>query len=166
MSARARFRERLEDARLVHVDARALALHLLGHPPYPDLTRLLFEGLRAGEIAGQTSSIALYQVLVEPYRRNRDDLAERAGDDLTAFRGLEVVPVGAAIARQAAQVRARLGGSTERALHLATALDAGADLYLTQASGLRRVAGLEILDLDDYASSERKTSPEGSLGQK
>lgn len=166
MSRRARFRERLEDARLVHVDARVLALHLLGRPPYPDLTRLLFEGLRGGDVAGQTSAISLYQVLVEPYRRGRDEAAERAGDDLTAFRGLDVVPVDAAIARQAAEVRARLGGRSERALHLATALAADADVYLTQASGLRRVAGLAILDLDDYVSSDRKSSPEGSLGQK
>lgn len=166
MSSRARFRERLEEAALVHVDARVLALHLLARGPYPELTRLLFEGLRAGKVSGQTSSIALYQVLVEPYRRGRDEIAERAGDDLTGFRGLEVVAVDAPIARQAAQVRARLGGRTERALHLATALATGADLYVTQESGLRRVAGLSILDLDDYLSSDRKRSPEGSFGQK
>lgn len=152
MSRRARFRERLERARLVHVDARVIALHLLGRAPYEDLTRLLFEGLRGGDVTGQTSAIALYQVLVEPLRRGRDELARRAGDDLTAFRGLAVVPADAAIARQAAEVRARLGGRLERALHLATALAADADLFVTQDSGLRRVAGIAILDLDDYGA--------------
>lgn len=152
MSRRARFREELEAARRVHVDARVIALHLLGRPPYVPLTRLLFDGLRSGDVEGQTSVISLYQVLVEPYRRGRDDLARRAGDDLTAFRGLEVVPVEAPIARQAAEVRARLGGRLERAVQLATALAAGADLFLTQDSGLRRVAGIAILDLDDYRS--------------
>lgn len=150
MSRRARFRERLERARLVHLDARVLALHLLGRDPYPELTRLLFDGLRSGEVVGQTSAISLYQLLVEPFRRGRDELARRAGDDLTAFRGLEIVEVDARIARQAAEVRARLGGRAERALQLATALYADVELYLTQDSGLRRVAGIEVLDLDDY----------------
>lgn len=150
MSRRVRFRERLERARLVHLDARVLALHLLGRPPYPELTRLLFDGLRSGDVTGQTSAISLYQLLVEPFRRGRDDLAHRAGDDLTAFRGLEIVEVDGRIARQAAEVRARLGGRAERALQLATALAADAELYLTQDSGLRRVAGIEVLDLDDF----------------
>lgn len=150
MSRRARFRDRLERARLVHLDARVLALHLLGRAPYPELTRLLFDGLRSGDVAGQTSAISLYQLLVEPFRRGRDDLARRAGDDLTAFRGLEIVAVDGRIARQAAEVRARLGGRVERALQLATALAADAELFLTQDSGIRRVAGIEVLDLDDF----------------
>ena len=142
----------------MHVDARVIALHLLARPPYAALTRLLFEGLRSGDVKGQTSAISLYQLLVEPYRRGRDDLARRAAEDLTAFRGLEIVPVEAPIARQAAEVRARLGGRLERALHLATALRANADLLLTQDSGLRRVAGIAILDLDDYRPRATGTS--------
>jgi predicted nucleic acid-binding protein len=60
------------------------------------------------------------------------------------------VPVSAAVARQAAEVRARLGGRSERAVQIATALDARADLYLTRDSGLRRIAGMEVLDLTDF----------------
>ena len=150
MSLRARFRDRLEAARRVHVDPRALASHLLAVPGQVELTRLLFEGLRDGSVTAQTSALSLFQLLVEPYRRGRGEAAAAAADYLTAVRGLEVVPVSAAVGRQAAEVRARLGGRSERAVQIATALEADADLYLTRDSGLRRVAGMEMLDLADF----------------
>lgn len=154
MSRRARFRERVEEAALVHVDGRVLARHLLGDERYTGLTRLLFEAVRSGEVEAQTSVVSLYQLLAEPYRRRRTEAAEAAADYLTALRGLETVPVTAAVARRAAQVRARLGGRTERAMQIATALEREADLLVAQGSGIRRVAGTGVLDLDDYVGDE------------
>lgn len=154
MSRRARLRARLEEARRVHVDARAVAFHLLGNERYRELTRQLFEGVAAGDVEAQTSVVTLYQVLVEPHRRGATEVAEHTGDLLTAARGLRAVPVTGAIARRGAQVRARLGGRAERALQIATALETGADVFLTQGSGLRRIVGTEILDLDDFTVGE------------
>lgn len=150
MSSRARFRDRLERARLVHLDARVLAYHLLAEAQYADLTGLLFRGLETGDVTAQTSAVTLYQLLVEPYRQGRMESADRAADFLSAFRHLELVPMGPELATQAAQVRARLGGRLERAVQIATALDREADVYLTEDSGLRRVAGMEIVNLEDF----------------
>lgn len=151
MSRRARFRERLEAASLIHVAPRPLAAHLLGRERYLGLTRLLFEVLGEDGVPAQTSALTHYQLLSEAYRRGRDEDARRAGDHLEAVRGLATVSVTAGLARQAAQVRARLGGRTERAVQIATALEAGADLYADLDSGLRRIAGMEVVDLEDFA---------------
>lgn len=151
MSRRARFRERLEEAAIVHVAPRPVAAHLVGRERYLELTRLLFGSLEEDGVRGQTSTLTLYQVLAEAYRRGRDEEARRAGDHLSAVRGLETVPVSAELARQAAQVRARLGGRTERAVQIATALESGAELFVDLDSGLRRIADMEVLDLEDYA---------------
>ncbi len=150
MSARARFRDQLERAVRVHVDARVLAFHLLGDPRYLDLTRLLFGGLRSGAVAGQCSALSLYQILSEPFRRGREECARDVAKLLAVYPGLEIVPVTASVAVQAAQVQAQLGGGTERAVQIATALDAGADLYLSEGSGLRRIAGMQVENLEDY----------------
>jgi hypothetical protein len=48
-------------------------------------------------------------------------------------------------------VRAQLGGSTERAVQIATALSEQAELYLTQRSAFRRVAGMGVESLDLFA---------------
>jgi predicted nucleic acid-binding protein len=150
VSLRARFTDRLEAARRVHVDARVLAYHLLGRAPYADLARLLLEGVRSGRIEAQTSAVSLYQLLAEPYRAGAEEAAARAARYVSAFPGLEMVPVDASVARQAAQVQARLGGRPERSIQVATALAGDADLFVTRGSGLRRIAGMEVLDLEDY----------------
>lgn len=151
LSARARFRERLEEVRRLHVDARVLAFHLLATERYVELTRLLFGALRSGPVEGQTSAVSLYQVLSEVYRGEAGPEADRLLRLLTVHPGLDVVPLGPGLAAQAAQVRARLGGPTERAMQIATALSGGADLYLTEGSGLRRIAGMSVVNLEDYA---------------
>lgn len=141
---------RVEDALKVHIDARVIGYHLTGDPRYGQLTAVLFDGLRSGRVQGQTSAVTLYQLLAEVFRRAE---AERAGEiakALTVHRGLELVPVTERIATQAAQVRAQLGGRSERALQIATALVEGADLFLTEGSGLRRIVGMSVENLDTY----------------
>ncbi len=147
----ARLRARLANARRVHIDAPVLACHLLGTERYLELTRLLFACLDAGETTGQTSAISLYQILAEPYRRAQPQLAETALKGLASCTDLEIVPVTSEIAAQAANARAQLGGRVERAIQISTAVDRGADLYLTLGSTLRRIAGVQVEDLDDYA---------------
>lgn len=137
----------------MHLGPRVLAHHLLAAEPYVELTRLLFRSIGDGGPRAQSSTLALYQLLVEPYRRGEPELAERTGRYLTALRGLEWIPVDAELAGQAARVRAELGGSLERAVHIATALRVGVDLYLTEGSGLKRVAGMEVLDAADFATA-------------
>jgi hypothetical protein len=64
-----------------------------------------------------------------------------------------VIDLTPAIARQASQVRAQLGGSTERAVQIATALSEGATVFLTQRSAFRRVAGMSVESLDLFAAN-------------
>ncbi|MEE8446589.1 MAG: hypothetical protein V3S52_02930 [Gemmatimonadota bacterium] len=123
---------------------------MIGLPPFVELTRLLFAGLRSGKLRAQTSAISFYQLLTEPYRRGREDLALRAYKYLSGQRGLEIVPVTGAVARQAAEVQASVGGSHERSIQIATALGRGVRAYVTDKTALRRVAGMEVISLGDY----------------
>lgn len=150
MSRGARFRQRLESTGRVHLDARVLALHLLADRPYLELTRLLFTALRDGQTEAQTSVVSLYQLLAEPYRSGRSEAGNRVYEALTAMRFLELRPVTPEVARRAAQVRARLARRAESCLQIATAIEGSADLFITQGSGLRRVAETGVLDLEDY----------------
>jgi predicted nucleic acid-binding protein len=152
-------RELLEDATRVHVDARVIGYHLLADARYLELTRLLFTGLRSGKIRAQTSAVTLYQLLAELHRHGEPERAREIGKILTIHPGLELLPVTAEVAEQAAQVRAQLGGRTERALQIATALIAGADLYLTEHSGLRRIVGMSVANLESFADGVASHQP-------
>ena len=153
MSDTARFEQALREAGVVHVDACVLALHLTGEPRYLPLTRALLAGLGRGDFEGRTSAVSLYQLLVEPFRSGQEIEAEAIEAYLAAFPGLTIIPVTADIARQAAQVRAQLGGSVERALHIATALGTDAEVFVTQRSALRRIAGMGVEQLETYAAT-------------
>jgi predicted nucleic acid-binding protein len=58
-------------------------------------------------------------------------------------------PVSLAIADSAARLRARYNLRTPDALHVATAINAGCQAFLTNDNTLKRVTELSILILDD-----------------
>jgi predicted nucleic acid-binding protein len=152
----AAFRKVLAEAGIVYVDAGVLALHLVGDARYLPLTRAILAGLRDGDFTAFTSAITIYQVLVEPYRSGQEATAERAEALIAALQGLEVVPVSATIARQAAQVKAQIGGGLPRAIQIATALAGDSEIYVTRRSTLRRIAGLGVAQLDAYRLGDRE----------
>lgn len=150
MSRSRGFRSRLEEAGLVHVDARVLGYHLLAREPEVRLTRVLLDAIQDGTVPAQTSAVTLYQLLTEPYRRGEAEAAQEAEKLLGGLRGLEVVPLTADLAGQAGRVRARLGTDAPGSAQIATAVTEGADLFLTDGSGLRRVAGVRVENLEDH----------------
>lgn len=150
MSGVRRLTERLEAANLVFIDARVLAFHLMAAPTYLDLTRSLFGGLNEGRIRGQVSALSFYQLFTEPYRAGRESKVRELSKILTVHPGLQVLPVTPEVATQAAQVRAQLGGGTERAIQIGSALVGGADVFLSESSGLRRIVGTQVANLEDY----------------
>ncbi|WP_419162585.1 type II toxin-antitoxin system VapC family toxin [Candidatus Palauibacter sp.] len=146
--------ELLAGAELVHVDARVLALHLTARGPagWPDL---VLAGITDGRIKAQTSSLSLYQILVEVYRQGKPALASEVARTMQLHSRLGLVSTSPKIAVQAAEVRARLGGRPERAIQIATALVSGAEIYLTASSGLRRIAGMRVLNMEDFGEVPR-----------
>lgn len=153
MSDAGKLRSVLVSATRVHVDASVLALHMAGDRRYTPLTRTLLELLAEGDLAASTSALSIYQLLVEAHRRGEAETAATAERYLTTLPGLDVVDLTPAIAGQAAQVRAQLGGGVERAVQIATALSEGAHVYLTQRSAFRRVAGMSVESLELFVGS-------------
>lgn len=138
----------LATATRIHVDASVFGLHMAGSDRYVPLTRALLKGASDDMFAASTSTLTIYQLLAEAYRRGEPEVAATASRYLTTLPGLSVVDVTPDIARQAAQVRAQLGGSCERAIQIATALGEGAEVFLTQRSAFRRVAGMRVESLE------------------
>lgn len=155
----AAFRSRLAGVERIHLDAPVLARHLLGARPSLALTRPLFRELQEGETRAQTSAVSLYQILAEPYRHDAEQAALRAAKYLSTLPGLELIPVDHELARQAAEVRARLGTGTASSLQIATALSTGAGIYLTEGSSLRRIAGTAVVNLEVFLTPTGAPEP-------
>ena len=117
--------------KLVSFDTAPLIYFIEEHSMFLSWVRLLFEAVQSSEIRLVTSSITLLEVLVQPIRRGRLDLAEQYRDVLTSTEGIQLVPLSEQIAEHAATLRAQYRLRTPDAIQLATAKMSGAAAFIT-----------------------------------
>ena len=106
------------------------------------------------------STMALSEFLVSPYRQGTaaEVAAVRAG--FQSLPGLELLPLTNEIADQAARIRAATNLQLPDAIHIATALVAGAEAFLTNDRQLLRALDeLPILILEDVVGTRPASQP-------
>jgi predicted nucleic acid-binding protein len=117
------------------------------HPHYFSITRPVFERIDTGTLIGVTSPITLAESLIHPYQMGHTDAIEMFS--VLLIQRMDFVPIEAAIASQAAELRASHNLSLPDALQCAVALYAGCDAFLTNDNALRRVTELNVVVLDN-----------------
>lgn len=133
----------LSDGALVVVDSAPLIYVLERHPRLAARFIGLFEAQAEGRLRIAVSTIALAEVLAGPFRHGLEALASQYQHSL--LERFEVVPVSAGIAAAASRLRIRYGLKLPDAIHLATALDIGADTLVTHDRDFGKVEGIRIL---------------------
>ena len=139
----------LQGVEKLGLDSPPFIYFMESHPKFDAVLTSLFQRIAAGRPKAVVSSLILTEVLVHPLRRGAAELEVEYRDLLTRSANLELLPVGVAIAQRAAQLRARYGIRTPDALHIATALEAGCQAFLTNDSRLRQVGELRVLLLSE-----------------
>lgn len=139
---------------LVGLDTAPLIYYIEEDPTYLSLVDPFFQALADGELRVVTSTITLVEVLTLPLRRGEAEVASQYRDMLLATESLTVQPVSAAIAEEAARLRAARELRTPDAIQLATARLAGASTFVTNDARLAAVPELPILVLNDLRQSE------------
>jgi predicted nucleic acid-binding protein len=102
-----------------------------------------------------TSALAVLEVLVVPKREGRDGLCPRYRDLFQFFPNLEVVALDAAVAELAAGLRAARDLPTPDAIHLATAIHAGVDAFVTEDRRLGRATEVAVVSLAEAVRRAR-----------
>jgi predicted nucleic acid-binding protein len=118
-------------------------IYFLEGGPFTPLARAVLDAVRDGTAMAVLSTMALLEVQVGPYRNRNDELADGYFGLLQRLPNCRWVPVSYVIADRAAQLRAEHGLGTPDAIHLATALESGATLFVTNDLGLPPIPGLE-----------------------
>lgn len=134
----------------VALDTSIFIYFIEEHPLYLPLVEPLFEAMDAGRLEAVTSSLTLLEVLVIPFRFANAALVDRYEVLLTKSRGLRLVDLDRDFLRSVAQVRAAMRAKTPDAMQLAAAMAAGCPVLLTNDDRIPAVAGLRILQLEDY----------------
>ena len=102
----------------------------------------LFEAAERGQILLALSTVTLAEVLTGPLRAGQTALAKRYETALGAY---QVVPLSAAVASLAAQLRVQYRLKLPDAVQLASALDIGAAALVTHDRDFSVVQGLPVL---------------------
>src|SRR5690349_12877229 len=122
---------------LIYWDTMLFVYLLEEHPVHAERVQRILTKMQQRNDALCTSSFALGETLVGPYKKGNRDTAARIRE---AFRPpfVRVLPFTSEAADQYARIRAEIGVSAAVAIHLACAAQAGVDLFLTND---RRLAG-------------------------
>lgn len=102
----------------------------------------LFEAAERGQIQLALSTVTLAEVLTGPYKAGQTALAKRYETALGAY---QVVPLSAAVASLAAQLRVQYRLKLPDAVQLASALEIGASALVTHDRDFSAVQGLPVL---------------------
>jgi predicted nucleic acid-binding protein len=101
----------------------------------------------------------LTEILVKPIQAGDKALEDEYINLLTSNEAIHLIPVGSAIARRAAQLRAQYKLKTPDAIHIATAIETGCDAFLTNDIGFKRVSEIRVLMLDDLNLDPKVDQP-------
>ncbi len=133
----------------IALDTNVFIYFLEDHPRYRSVCASLFDRIERGHNPAVTSTVTLLELLVQPYRDQKEELAHKIFALTTSYPKLEWVPVTMAAADRAAELRARYRLSTPDAIQLATAIGFNAVRFYGNDRSLRRVKEIECLILDD-----------------
>lgn len=135
--------------RLIALDTSVWIYHFEGSAEYGQAADSVLEAVAQGRTGAVASELVLLELLVAPLKKGSQDVADEIELALLHFPYLQLTPVTRAVLVRAADIRARYGLRTPDAIMLATAVESGATLAVTNDSAWRKVDEIEVLLLRD-----------------
>ena len=132
----------LSEGTTVLVDTAPWIYLLKDHAEFAPRFLGLFEAAERGQIQLALSTVSLAEVLTGPFKAGQTALAKRYETALCAY---QVVPLSAAVASLAAQLRVQYRLKLPDAVQLASALQIGASALVTHDRDFSTVQGLPVL---------------------
>jgi predicted nucleic acid-binding protein len=134
--------------RRIALDTCVFIYQMERNPRYFAVADAVFEWIERPESSAVTSTVALTEILVQPYRNANLSQAEDFYSLLTTIPNLEWVAPSLQIANSAASLRASHRLQTPDALLAATAIICNASAFITNDPIFARILDFETLVLD------------------
>lgn len=139
----------LTDVSRLYIETAPLIYYVEAHPDYIARMDTIIDAVENQPIRAFSSVITLTEVLTQPLKTGNRILEQEYRDILVNSGGYQLIPTSVRVAESAADLRARYNLRTPDALHIASAILARCDAFLTNDSGIRRVSELTVLVLDE-----------------
>jgi predicted nucleic acid-binding protein len=131
------------------IDTAPLIYFIEGHSSYHDKLLEVFKANDNGDIIFQTSTLTLLEVLVQPIRLNKPELANQYELNLTTSQNIKILDIDIAVSKRTATLWANYNLKTPDAIQMATGIENNADFFFTNDKDLKRVNEIQVLTLDD-----------------
>ena len=139
----------IDEWRCVFFDTAPIIYYVEHNPSYHSTVETIFGRVIGGLLPAVSSPVTLAECLVGPLRRSAQCDQDLFVEVLTSSTGLTLRTIDSRIGRSAAELRARYNFALMDALQLATALESGCDVFLTNDARLRRVTELDVVTVDE-----------------
>ncbi len=136
---------------LYGADSMLFIYHFENNKEFGEAAGNLLRRTEEGRCRLVCTTLALLEVLVVPKRSGRVDLCQRYREIFDAFPNLRMQPVGEEVAEIASDLRARYNVKTPDAIHIAGAIAAGADAFISQDGNLKKVREIPVLSLSEIS---------------
>jgi predicted nucleic acid-binding protein len=134
---------------MIALDTAPIIYYVEAHPEFGPKIRPILDAIIQGEINATVSSLAHTELLTLPLKNQDEHLIETYDQLLRGTKHLHTQPVTTDIARAAVVLRATYGLRTPDAIHMATAILANAECFITNDHKLCRVQEIKVLTVED-----------------
>jgi len=130
--------------RIVALDTSVFIYLLEDHPSYAERAARVLREVRDGKCSGVFASVGMIELLTGPKKEGRYDIAVQYERHIASFPHLVVAPLSERVIWLASDMRAQYDLRTPDAVHIATAIDMDADVFLTNDKALRKVREVSV----------------------
>lgn len=139
----------LREVDQLYIETAPLIYYVEENPTYVAKMDAVIAVIEAKPIEVVSSVILLAELLPLPMRAGHVAIVRTYRNILFYNDQFRLLPVSLEIAEVAADIRARYNLRTPDALHVATAIVAGCDAFLTNDAAIQKVTELRVLVLDE-----------------
>lgn len=143
--------EELNRIRSIFIDTAPIIYYIEAHPQFGPLVKEVVNASQSGNLNLYSSVITLVEVLPKPIERGDEKLARKFAEFLKHGRNLTMIEISEGTAEVAGRLRGRFPFlKTVDAIQLASALEIGAEAFITNDMKLQQFNELKVLILKDY----------------
>ncbi|OGE82421.1 MAG: hypothetical protein A3B10_03020 [Candidatus Doudnabacteria bacterium RIFCSPLOWO2_01_FULL_44_21] len=128
----------------VGLDTQILIYYFENNPEYADRVEEILLAIRNGLLPAVFSSVGVIEILTGVKKQRRLDLVAQYREVFAHFPNLTIAGLNNSIIEIASDLSAKYLIKIPDAIHLATAIDFGAEKFITNDSSLKKVKEIEV----------------------
>lgn len=145
------FSDELAQINTIFIDTAPVIYYIEAHPQFGPLAKEIVSSFQSRSLNAFSSVITLTEVLPKPIENGDEKLAAKFAEFLKHGKNLTITEISESIAEAAGKLRGRYPFlRTIDAIQVSTALDVGADAFLTNDKKLKQINEIKVLVLRDY----------------